>query len=108
MVVMDFVRERNSGKWLNKGALEAVKKAVKALHDAQLVFGDLRRPNILVTDTGAMLIDFDWCGKESEARYPVEINMSITWPSGVDSGTEMKREHDNEMVRKLDPNGMVA
>lgn len=36
-----------------------VKTALKALHDERLFFGDLRRSNILVTDQGPMLIDFD-------------------------------------------------
>ncbi|CAE6471454.1 unnamed protein product, partial [Rhizoctonia solani] len=43
-----------------------VSRALSALHQKNMVFGDLRPPNILVVDdekgrqTGAMLIDFDW------------------------------------------------
>ena len=46
------------------------------------MFGDLRRPNTLVGNDAGMLVDFDWCGKSGEARYPPEINRdpSMGWP----------------------------
>lgn len=29
---------------------------------------------------GAMVVDFDWAGKEGEARYPATMNKDINWP----------------------------
>jgi hypothetical protein len=45
------------------------------VHGANLVFGDLRRPNILVkkTENGrlrAQLINFEWVGEADQAQYP--------------------------------------
>ncbi|KAI0244944.1 hypothetical protein BJV78DRAFT_1098897, partial [Lactifluus subvellereus] len=51
--------------------LERVKQAIRLLHSRKLVFGDLRLPNILVKDESVMFVDFDWCGKAGEARYPI-------------------------------------
>ena len=51
--------------------IESLRRAVRALHDRKLVFGDLREPNILITKEGLKLIDFDWCGKGGTVYYPV-------------------------------------
>ncbi|KAI0055196.1 hypothetical protein BV25DRAFT_1843129 [Artomyces pyxidatus] len=66
-----------------------VRRALALLHAAGLVFGDLRRPNVMVVSTdgrdGAMLVDFDWAGREGQARYPPMINDGgeIKWAAGV-------------------------
>ncbi|CAG8627977.1 2576_t:CDS:2 [Paraglomus occultum] len=70
------------------------------------VFADLRPPNILVvTRDGkhrAMLIDFDWCGKDGIDTYPSSMNMDqITWPERVIPGTVLKKEDDKFMLDKL-------
>ncbi|KAJ6476216.1 hypothetical protein C8R45DRAFT_373480 [Mycena sanguinolenta] len=79
-----------------------LRKAVRLLHDASFVFGDLRPPNVMVSDDKIMLVDFDWVGKEGEVRYPITINMSSeTWPSGVGRGGLITREHDLAMLARL-------
>ena len=83
--------------------LEKVSEALKILHANDLVFGDLRLPNILVTSQGGVqLVDFDWCGKVGEAEYPASINLvDIKWPMGVVPGDLLRLEHDEEMFQRL-------
>ena len=83
MVVMDYIK----GSTLNDkthrpdDVLPEIKKAVKMLHDRQLVFGDLRPPNVMVaSDNKVYLIDFDWSGKVNEARYPLHLSTTVKWP----------------------------
>ncbi|KAL5522069.1 hypothetical protein ACEPAF_1925 [Sanghuangporus sanghuang] len=51
----------------------------------------------------AVLIDFDWCGKDSEARYPTTLNDTgdIDWAPGVERFGLMKKEHDDYRLRNL-------
>ena len=44
------------------------------LMDKKYVHGDLRRPNIRVVGDTVWVLDFDWAGKEGEARYPPDLN----------------------------------
>ncbi|ETW76127.1 hypothetical protein HETIRDRAFT_455690 [Heterobasidion irregulare TC 32-1] len=87
-----------------------VKKAVDLLHSSNLVFGDLRRPNIMVVRRpgtgdsleydGGMLIDFDWAGPVGQTKYPSVINDSgeIDWAEGVKAGTLIEKHHDLDEV----------
>ena len=43
---------------------------VKAFHEHGFVHGDLRPPNSIVDEEKLLLIDFDWGGKEGEAKFP--------------------------------------
>ena len=58
MVVMDYVAVTTKTGYTTEripsGALDDVKHAMNLLHKNDLVFGDLRRPNILVVDRTAM------------------------------------------------------
>lgn len=90
-----------------------VKKAVDLLHAADLVFGDLRRPNILVIQRprtgdasyceGGMLVDFDWAGPAGQARYPSSLNDSgdIDWAEGVTAGALIEKQHDLVTYQRL-------
>ena len=40
-------------------ARKKIEKAIKTLHDAKFVFGDLRAPNIIFSGGNPFLIDFD-------------------------------------------------
>ena len=82
MIVMDYIDLKPPLGRLTEQQCKRVKDAIDILYSNQLVFGDLRRPNILVGNDTAMLVDFDWCGKSGEARYPPEINRdpSMGWP----------------------------
>jgi len=61
-----------------------VEKALTWLHAKDIVFGDLRGPNILYdrSEDCAILIDFDWAGKKHD-RYSASLDVFIDWPEGV-------------------------
>ena len=111
MVVMKFIHGSNAHyrfelEVLPPKILDDVRNAVNELHHASLVFGDLRRANIVIykTDDGerAMLVDFDWVGLHGQAEYPASLNdIDIKWPAGVEPSAIMMMEHDDEMFKKL-------
>ena len=102
MVVMDF-GDGTSPDALTRAQFAEVKTAVMLLHSMNLVFGDLRLPNILLKDGKVMIIDFDWCGKAGDARYPAELNLDreLGWPPGVQPGSIMQKELDLFMLENL-------
>ena len=102
LVVMDFV-DGASSDTLTQAQYIEVKRAVALLHSNNLVFGDLRPPNILIRDGRVMIIDFDWCGEAGNACYPEELNpdRKLGWPPGVQPGSIMQKEHDLFMLEKL-------
>ncbi|CAG8477000.1 6672_t:CDS:2, partial [Ambispora gerdemannii] len=94
----------------NRDAAESVYYDVnyiitKVLHPQELVFADLRSPNILVINQDkkfhGMLVDFDWCGVRNKDAYPMAINMELLWPEGVEPGAFLAKKHDNAMLEKL-------
>jgi len=114
LVVMDVVdldvykpysnRSMNisSGSFPDVGVLRPqVEKVIKSLHSKGLVHGDVRDTNLLVRtdgECGFVLIDFDWAGKEGEARYPMNVNRNnIRRPEGARDGLPIKQKHDLEM-----------
>lgn len=104
VVVMDHI-EDFSGDDMHRSKVKAdVTKAVKILHDHDLVHGDLRCPNVLSTRKGGMLIDFDWCGPVNVARYPWSINLSddIPWAEGTGRGKVIEKKHDTDMLSLLE------
>ena len=106
MVVMDFVDGQPRVPSLSRPQFEQVDQAVKLLHSHDLVLGDLRLPNILIDKQykNAMIIDFDWCGKEGEAYYPTNLNLDeITWVEGVQPDSVMMKSHDLFMLAQLEP-----
>ena len=105
MIVMEYIkRDTVEPLWPND-AREKIEKAIKTLHDAKIVFGDLRAPDIIFSGGNPFLIDFDWAGKEGEARYPRNLSRSVTWPKEVEE-LEMKpilMDHDWFMFGQLFP-----
>ncbi|KDQ24221.1 hypothetical protein PLEOSDRAFT_1085497 [Pleurotus ostreatus PC15] len=81
--------------------VDAMKNAMKTLHDNAYVFGDLRSANIIIDRSGRpYLIDFDWCGKEGAVFYPTDLNTSgIEWAAGVEGGGEIRKAHDEWMLQ---------
>ncbi|TFK59592.1 hypothetical protein BDN72DRAFT_883895 [Pluteus cervinus] len=59
MIVMDFVDDESPMKSLSQEEFKQISQAIELLHSQDLVFGDLRRPNILIKGVCVMLIDFD-------------------------------------------------
>ena len=78
-------------------------QALKLLHSAGLVFGDLRSPNILVEikTREVKLIDFDWAGVDGQAKYPYLISKDLPWPEGVGALKPIRCVHDDQMFDRL-------
>ncbi|KAI0287938.1 hypothetical protein B0F90DRAFT_1148985 [Multifurca ochricompacta] len=115
MVIMELVDGSDafhyfgSTKTIPSDLLDDVKAAISELHKANLVFGDMRRPNILVKEekdrSRALLIDFEWVGEADQARYPPSLNDSgeIAWAEGVRPHGLMRKQHDLDMIALLNP-----
>ena len=84
---------------------QSLRRAIKALHEKEWVFGDLRAPNVLFAGDRVQLIDFDWCGTSNKALYPSSINLhhlkDIGWDPDVRRRGLMRKEHDAHMFHKL-------
>jgi serine/threonine protein kinase len=108
MVVMAYVPGLTAfelhEKKLPVKVTDQVKAALDTLHQHNIVFGDLRKPNIMIMeDSRVMLVDFDWCGEHGEGRYPPTLNDAdrIDWHPGVERDGIMRIEHDLHMLGGL-------
>ena len=111
VVVMDFVEgtsmSSSPDRQLTKAVVDDLRKAVTLLHDNGFVFGDLRPPNIILSEVkesiSAKLVDYDWSGRFGNVCYPADINLedSIGWHKGVERGGEILQEHDRHMFKQL-------
>ncbi|KAL5523395.1 hypothetical protein ACEPAF_1662 [Sanghuangporus sanghuang] len=109
MVVMEYIDGetvqdlKGRNRLLPASAYEDFKRALELLHQQGFVHGDYRLPNLLVKDGRGYVVDFDWCGKHSEARYPPTLNDfdGIAWADGVARGSLMMKEHDCHLFSKL-------
>ncbi|KAJ6486913.1 hypothetical protein C8R45DRAFT_930490 [Mycena sanguinolenta] len=100
VVIMDWCPD-SPAKQLTPLAEIRLREAISLLHSADLVFGDLRPPNVMLNGDNIAIIDFDWAGKEGEVSYPIIINMNaITWPSGVDHKAFRDVAQRYELVRR--------
>jgi tRNA A-37 threonylcarbamoyl transferase component Bud32 len=109
MVVMDRVDGKSI--WQLQGdkipvpaiVSERVRDAVLLLHENNIVFGDLRDPNILydVSNDRVVLVDFDWAGKDGESRYPATLNHGNVWAEDVSAYSIMKKDHDIWQLNRL-------
>ena len=62
---------------------------------------DIRNDDMNSDSPTPIIIDFDWAGKETEAKYPSSINQNVLWPSDVNAKALIKCEHDDKMVNQL-------
>jgi hypothetical protein len=113
MVVMDFV----DGKSVWQLQVEEtpvpavvsrkVEDALNLLHAQDIVFADLRDPNILyVACKGSgegcvILVDFDWPAKDGEGRYPAMLNPNNAWSDDVSPYGIMRKSHDLWQLSRL-------
>lgn len=85
--------------------LNRVRMAKTLLHENGYVFGDLRPNNIFKPKNGpgVMLVDFDWCGKADEDKYPPTLNddLRCNWHSEVRGGGIMRKTHDDHLFDSL-------
>jgi len=109
MVVMEYIDGGTlalAKPKMSKDVMKTVKaelnRALTLLHDNELVFGDLRPPNVMITkEKKVMLIDFDWAGVAGQVRYPHLLSPAVMWPKDVQPLDLIKKEHDLEMLGKL-------
>jgi tRNA A-37 threonylcarbamoyl transferase component Bud32 len=76
---------------------EDIVTAVRTLHERNFVHGDLRWPNILVTNNPirAYLVDFDISGSEGIAKYPFNLDLEcFDWLSLDGMNDFVTKEHD--------------
>ncbi|PBK86629.1 hypothetical protein ARMGADRAFT_1035486 [Armillaria gallica] len=93
MIVMEYIQ----------GIKKAIKTGLDTLHNEDLVYGDPRRQNIMVTDEENRIrfIDFDWAGKIGEVRYPFHLASCICEISGALEYDLILKEHDMKMLDAL-------
>ncbi|KAG2052546.1 hypothetical protein BDR06DRAFT_515094 [Suillus hirtellus] len=101
MVVMEYVDGTTacSSLRLPRSFHQELEDAIKYCHGKGFVFGDLRKPNIMITKDGKVqLIDFDWAGRKGEVKYPVSTSPAINWPKGAQGLGPILEEHDRDML----------
>ncbi len=104
MVVMEYL-----AGWVMLGKVplqerlrfrEKLEKALGVIHGRELVHGDVRCPNILVSEEDIKFVDFDHCGKEGVKRYPREWDHRERREDAKE-GDFMQRSHDNWMFELI-------
>jgi hypothetical protein len=61
---------------VTKNHLKALTGIVSTLHASRLVHGDLRLQNIIFGNNSKVtLIDFEWSGLHTEAKFPINVNV---------------------------------
>ncbi|KAF8215825.1 hypothetical protein K438DRAFT_1799498 [Mycena galopus ATCC 62051] len=75
--------------------------AITAVHNNNLVLGDLRLANLLISGDHLYLIDFEWSGKEGEVRYPEDINLGLDWSDGVAGMAKITMQHDEYRLQRI-------
>ena len=94
LIVQEFVDAVSWDEMVDK-PVQSLKAAVRALHAAGFVHGDLRGCNILVAASAVSLIDFEWAGLVGTAAYPYFMNHAdIRWPDGAGDGRLVTESHD--------------
>lgn len=83
--------------------LEHVRQAI-SLHKQNIVFGDLREPNILYDASKGCtwIVDFDWPGVDGVSRYPATLNSTNPWQEEVSPYGIMRKAHDLWQVERLE------
>jgi serine/threonine protein kinase len=105
MIVMEKVQGITASLWkahhpgtrLPDFVIKDVERAIKALHEIDIVFGDLRLQNIMVCEhdkAHAVLVDFDWAETAGKGRYPATISDLRAWAPTVEPYGVMEKEHD--------------
>jgi len=72
-------------------------------HEQNIIFGDLREPNILydVSKSCTFVTDFDWPAADGVSRYPSTLNLTDQRPEVVPYGI-MHRAHDLWQLERLE------
>lgn len=79
---------------------EKLKEVLDIIHGRNLVHGDVRCPNILVSEDGDIkFIDFDHCGVDGEDVYPREWDHTHR-PTDAKEGDVLRKYHDDWMLER--------
>jgi len=80
---------------------ERLKEALRIIHGCNLVHGDVRCPNILVSEDGNVkFIDFDHCGVDGEDVYPREWDHTFR-QGDAKEGDVLRKYHDDWMLDRI-------
>ena len=80
---------------------EKLKEALGVIHGHNLVHGDVRCPNIFVSEDGNVkFIDFDHCGADGEDVYPQEWDHTQR-QRGAKKGDVLRMYHDDWMLEHI-------
>ncbi|KAJ3979667.1 hypothetical protein F5890DRAFT_1569265 [Lentinula detonsa] len=124
LVVMEFVEGQtlydayDSTEPLPEYVRYGVRKALDVLAQGDFVFGDLRRPNVMLEnetenehedeelevplEKRIRFIDFDWAGREgSDLRYPFHLASVVRRVSGALEHDPITRVHQDKMFENL-------
>ncbi|KAL5500936.1 hypothetical protein ACEPAH_9323 [Sanghuangporus vaninii] len=113
MVVMDRVHGKRmcdeSKNGLPRKVFDDLEKALTIIHDKDVVFGDLRDTNVMITksdvEVEAKLIDFDWADEDGKGRYPALINTELIDEEELSPDVGpcklMCKKHDKYALSKL-------
>ena len=80
---------------------EKLKEIVSIIHQENIVHGDLRGPNIMVSTNDEIdirIIDFDWAGTVDQVFFPPNINLDIDWPLNAQPGDAITKDHDLKFI----------
>ncbi|KAF5386420.1 hypothetical protein D9757_006635 [Collybiopsis confluens] len=115
VVVMDYIPGRACNRKLVEGEWLSLKHGIELLHAEDIVFGDLREPNVIITEARkkVCLVDFEWCGLCRDiqdgdrviprVRYPanISLNRDIGWAKGVGRDLVIEKEHDIHCLNQM-------
>ncbi|KAI1793620.1 hypothetical protein LXA43DRAFT_884996 [Ganoderma leucocontextum] len=102
----DLISAKAKYQRLPKPVKTEVMNALKVLHDAGYVHGDIRRENILVPRDHhgpIMLVGLGSAGRVEQARYPPDLVLDTLRCKlkGAQAGGKITRKHDIEMCKQL-------
>jgi len=92
----------HGGQSATQDQREALQRALALMKENQLVHGDLRAPNVLLSgDKGVFIIDFEFSGEEGEVKLPFNIAATEFKTVGAKGGDLVTRELDEKMATLL-------
>ncbi|KAH7881674.1 uncharacterized protein C8R40DRAFT_1165083 [Lentinula edodes] len=113
LVAMEFIEGKtlhdayDISQPLPDSVKNSVRKGLDLLNKEGFVFGDLRRPNVMLADGDEpaekriRFVDFDWAEKDGEMRYPFHISSVVSDPSGASEYDCITHQHQENMFTHL-------
>ncbi|KAF8918615.1 hypothetical protein CPB85DRAFT_996170 [Mucidula mucida] len=113
MVIMDHIEghalsELEFGEEDKTVIRETVRRALDMLNQEDLIFGDVRPPNVMLLDGEESMeervrfIDFDWACKEGDGvRYPFHLSGAVCRASGAQDYDVITKAHQEAMFENF-------